>query len=105
MHAINRHFRLTDQRSGNLLVWVVVRRRRPSSSSSSSSSVRICISEVLTRIVPKVGQQATWPSTPGRFFRIFDFGYFGDLAAIFWSKLVDLCCFSTSDIIFSKTVQ
>ena len=63
------------------------------------------ISELIVRIIPKVGQEAGWPSTPGRFFRIFDFGDFGDLAGVFWSKLVNLGRFSTLNVIFSKTVQ
>ena len=68
-------------------------------------SVTKRISELLARIVPKVEQEVGWPSTPGRFFRNFDFGDFGNLAGAFWSKLVDLGRFSTLNVIFSKTVQ
>ena len=66
------------------------------------SVVTKCISELLARIIPKVGQEVGWPSTPGRFFRIFDFGDFGHLAGVFWSKLVNLGRFSTSNVIFLK---
>ena len=75
-----------DQRSNNLLPWVCV--RRPSSSvvvvrRRRPSSVTERISEVFRRIFPKFELKVTWPNTPGRFFPIFEFGDFGDLAAIF----------------------
>ena len=65
--------------------WVVVRRPSvcPSVCPSVRPSVTKRISELLERIFPKFELKVTWPNTPGRFFPIFEFGDFGDLAAIF----------------------